>query len=84
VISNFLGIITRDLETGPSCLLPLISKKRGCLKTIGIYEQERYQKKKTSVKGEDSEECNHEYRDNQESNVGYILITKLNAEVLGF
>ena len=36
------------------------------------------------VKCEDSEECNHEYQDNQESNVGCILITKLNAEVLGF
>jgi hypothetical protein len=37
-----------------------------------------------SVKSEDSEECNHEYQDNQESNVGCILITKLNAEVLRF
>ena len=36
------------------------------------------------VKDEDSEECNHEYQDNQESNVGRILITKLNAEVPGF
>jgi hypothetical protein len=35
-----------------------------------------------TVKGEDSEECDHEYQDNQESNVGCILITKLNAEVL--
>jgi hypothetical protein len=36
------------------------------------------------VKCEVSEECNHEYQDNQESNVSCILITKLNAEVLGF
>ena len=40
--------------------------------------------KESRVKCEDSEECNHEYQDNQESNVGRIMITRLNAKVLGF
>jgi hypothetical protein len=39
-------VIVRDLELGPGCLLPLISKKRGRLKTIRIRKQERHQKKK--------------------------------------
>jgi hypothetical protein len=39
---------------------------------------------KLCIEGEDSEECNDEYQDNQGSNIGCILIIKLNAEVLGF
>jgi hypothetical protein len=40
-------VIVRDLEPGPGCLLPLISKKRGRPKTTRIRKQDRHQKKKT-------------------------------------
>jgi hypothetical protein len=40
-------VIVRDLEPGPRCLPPLISKKRGRPKTTRIRKQERPQKKKT-------------------------------------
>lgn len=40
-------VIVRNLELGPGCLPPLISKKNGRPKTIRIRKQERYRKKKT-------------------------------------
>ena len=40
-------VIVRDLELGPGCLPPLISKKRGRPKTTRIRKQDRHQKKKT-------------------------------------
>ena len=40
-------IIIRELEPGPGCLLPLISRKRGPPKTTHIRKRERHQKKKT-------------------------------------
>src|SRR3981081_3154462 len=47
-------VIVRDLEPGPGCLPPLISKKRGRPKTTRIRKQERHQKKKKcSIHGVD-------------------------------
>jgi hypothetical protein len=40
-------VIVRDLEPGPDCLPPLISKKRGRPKTTRIRKQERHKKRKT-------------------------------------
>jgi hypothetical protein len=39
-------VIVRNLEPGPGCLPPLISKKRGRPKTTRIRKQDSYRRKK--------------------------------------
>jgi hypothetical protein len=45
--ASIYPVIVRDLEPGPGCLPPFISKKRRCPKTIRIRKYERYRKEKT-------------------------------------
>jgi hypothetical protein len=45
--ASIYPVIVRDLEPGPGCLPPLISKKRGRPKTRRVRKQERYRKRKT-------------------------------------
>ena len=65
-------VIVRDLEPGPGCLPPLISKK-GRRKTKRIREQERSQKKKTKCSNLCCRQEGHNKRSRRTANDDIVL-----------
>lgn len=66
-------VSVRELEPGPGCLPPLISRKRGRPKTTRVRKRERQQKKKTKCSNSWCRQEGHNKRSCRTSNDNGVL-----------